>query len=165
MAKQDNQDVFDVERIRELIELMKEHDLSEIDLKQQEQEIRLKRGGEQPMMVNYPSAPVGPAPVAAGAAGAGVEQPSSVGLMGTQPLFEVGQVTPSVVETNLGVNEALPAPAPPLAEAPQLLERQEPESSGKRKAKSATGMYTYVSASCFTEKEYTLHCFHVRENM
>ncbi len=77
MAKQDNQDVFDVERIRELIELMKEHDLSEIDLKQQEQEIRLKRGGEQPMMVNYPSAPVGPAPVAAaGAAGAAAETPA-----------------------------------------------------------------------------------------
>lgn len=76
MAKQDNQDVFDVERIRELIELMKEHDLSEIDLKQQEQEIRLKRGGEQPMMVNYPSAPVGPAPVAAGAAGAASETPA-----------------------------------------------------------------------------------------
>ena len=41
MTKKENQDVFDVERIRELIELMKEHDLSEIDLKQEAQEIRL----------------------------------------------------------------------------------------------------------------------------
>lgn len=41
------QDVFDVERIRRLIDLMKEHDLGEIDLKQNEQQIRLVRGGIQ----------------------------------------------------------------------------------------------------------------------
>ena len=29
-----NQDIFDVRRIRRLVELMKEHDLSEIDLRQ-----------------------------------------------------------------------------------------------------------------------------------
>lgn len=78
MAKKENQDVFDVERIRELIELMKEHDLSEIDLKQEAQEIRLKRGGDQPMMVNYPtSAPSAPAVAgAAAAAGASADAPA-----------------------------------------------------------------------------------------
>ena len=36
-------DVFDFERIRQLIELMKEHGLSEIDLRQTDQQIRLCR--------------------------------------------------------------------------------------------------------------------------
>jgi acetyl-CoA carboxylase biotin carboxyl carrier protein len=37
--------VFDVARIRELVELMKEHELQEIDLKESDQRIRLARGG------------------------------------------------------------------------------------------------------------------------
>ncbi|MBC8873982.1 MAG: acetyl-CoA carboxylase biotin carboxyl carrier protein [Planctomycetes bacterium] len=47
MAKSDPNvdDVFDIKQIRRLIELMKEHDLSEIDLRQSSQRIRLCRGG------------------------------------------------------------------------------------------------------------------------
>lgn len=41
-----SEEVFDVDRIRKLIELMKEHDLSEIDLRQSQQRIRLARGGQ-----------------------------------------------------------------------------------------------------------------------
>ena len=41
-----NQDVFDVRKIRRLIELMKEHDLSEIDLRQDNTRIQLRRGGQ-----------------------------------------------------------------------------------------------------------------------
>jgi acetyl-CoA carboxylase biotin carboxyl carrier protein len=37
-------DVFELDRIRSLIELMKEHELSEIDLRQSQQRIRLCRG-------------------------------------------------------------------------------------------------------------------------
>lgn len=37
-------EVFDVRRIRRLVELMKEHDLSEIDLREGETRIRLRRG-------------------------------------------------------------------------------------------------------------------------
>ena len=37
--------IFDVERIRRLIDLMKEHDLSQIDLRQGDQRIKLRRGG------------------------------------------------------------------------------------------------------------------------
>jgi acetyl-CoA carboxylase biotin carboxyl carrier protein len=40
-------DIFDVDRIRRLIELMKEHDLREIDLKQEDQQIRLCRNLEE----------------------------------------------------------------------------------------------------------------------
>ena len=37
------QDIFDVRKIRRLVELMKEHDLSEIDLQQGEVRIQLRR--------------------------------------------------------------------------------------------------------------------------
>jgi acetyl-CoA carboxylase biotin carboxyl carrier protein len=39
-------DVFDVRKVRKFIELMNEHDLSEIDLRQGDQRIRLRRGPE-----------------------------------------------------------------------------------------------------------------------
>ena len=39
-------DVFSVDRITELIELMKEHDLSEVDLRQEDMRIKLRRGAE-----------------------------------------------------------------------------------------------------------------------
>jgi acetyl-CoA carboxylase biotin carboxyl carrier protein len=39
-------DVFDLDRIRRLVELMKEHDLSEVDLQQEDQKIKLRRGAE-----------------------------------------------------------------------------------------------------------------------
>jgi len=46
-------DIFDVKKIRRLVELMEEHDLAEIDLRQAEQRIRLRRGFEPQM---YPAA-------------------------------------------------------------------------------------------------------------
>jgi acetyl-CoA carboxylase biotin carboxyl carrier protein len=57
-------DVFDVKKVRQLIELMQEHDLSEIDLKQADNRVRIRRGGE---VVAY-SAPAAPAPRPAAAA-------------------------------------------------------------------------------------------------
>ena len=54
-------DVFDVSRIRDLIELMKEFDLSEVDLRQEKQRICLRRGGSA-------TAPVFSAPPAAAVA-------------------------------------------------------------------------------------------------
>ena len=38
-----SQDIFDVRKIRRLVELMKEHDLSEIDLQQGDVRIQLRR--------------------------------------------------------------------------------------------------------------------------
>jgi acetyl-CoA carboxylase biotin carboxyl carrier protein len=40
-----SQDIFDVRKIRRLVELMKEHDLSEIDIQQGEVRIQLRRAG------------------------------------------------------------------------------------------------------------------------
>jgi acetyl-CoA carboxylase biotin carboxyl carrier protein len=41
-----SQDIFDVRKIRRLVELMKEHDLTEIDIQQGEVRIQLRRAGE-----------------------------------------------------------------------------------------------------------------------
>ena len=57
------EDVFDIERIRQLVELMKEHDLGEIDLRQARQRIRLSRGSTAEPVVY--SAPVMPPPLPA----------------------------------------------------------------------------------------------------
>ena len=65
-------DVFDVRKVRRLVELMNEHDLAEIDLRQGEQRIRLRRGPDgqivAPVATAAPAlapAPVAPAPTAA----------------------------------------------------------------------------------------------------
>lgn len=66
-------DIFDVDRIRRLVELMKEHDLREIDLKQEDQQIRLCRNLDEPQprllapVAAVPQAPLAPtaAPVSA----------------------------------------------------------------------------------------------------
>ena len=63
--------VFDVKQVRELIELMEAHDLNEVDLKQADQRIRLRRGGDGPVAYAAAPAPVAPAAVAAPVADAG----------------------------------------------------------------------------------------------
>jgi acetyl-CoA carboxylase biotin carboxyl carrier protein len=67
-------DVFDVRKIRRLVELMKEHDLAEIDLRQKEQRIRLRRGQEPKVVAGSASLaqqPVSAIPASGGAASAG----------------------------------------------------------------------------------------------
>ena len=77
MAKAKNEagtdSVFDVKKIRELIELMQDHELNEVDLKQADQRIRLRRGPEgQPISYAAPAAAVPVAAAAAPAASAAV---------------------------------------------------------------------------------------------
>jgi acetyl-CoA carboxylase biotin carboxyl carrier protein len=55
-------DIFDMKKVRRLVELMEEHDLSEIDLKQGDQRIRLRRG---PELVSVGGATASFAPAAA----------------------------------------------------------------------------------------------------
>lgn len=50
-------DVFDLARVRELIELMRAHDLSEIDLQEGKRRIRLRRGPENPPSMAAPAVP------------------------------------------------------------------------------------------------------------
>ena len=51
--------VFDMNRIRLLVEFMKEHDLREVDLQEGDQKIRLSRGAKE---VAYAPQPLMPAP-------------------------------------------------------------------------------------------------------
>ena len=50
-------DLFNVKKVRRLIELMKEHDLSELDLKQADHRVRIKRGGDVITTTMLPAAP------------------------------------------------------------------------------------------------------------
>jgi acetyl-CoA carboxylase biotin carboxyl carrier protein len=45
------EEVFEIKRIRQLVELMEEHGLSEIDLRHEKQRIRLRRGADDPPAV------------------------------------------------------------------------------------------------------------------
>jgi acetyl-CoA carboxylase biotin carboxyl carrier protein len=58
-------DVFDVRKVRRLVELMKEHELAEVDLKQGDQRIRLRRGHDPVVQMGSQAAPPIPAPQAA----------------------------------------------------------------------------------------------------
>jgi acetyl-CoA carboxylase biotin carboxyl carrier protein len=59
-------DIFDVKKVRKFIELMNEHDLAEIDLKQGDQRIRLRRP-EAVTMSAMPSMPMSaPSNISAG---------------------------------------------------------------------------------------------------
>ncbi len=51
-----HQDIFDVRKIRRLVELMKEHDLSEIDLREGETRIQIRRG-QDPVISGPAAAP------------------------------------------------------------------------------------------------------------
>jgi len=56
--------VFEVDRIRKLVELMKEHDLSEIDLRESRQRIRICRGPKEAPRSAYGPPPPPPPPTA-----------------------------------------------------------------------------------------------------
>jgi acetyl-CoA carboxylase biotin carboxyl carrier protein len=67
------QDIFDVRKVRRFIELMNEYDLAEIDLRQSDQRIRLRRGPEMVTVAgaapSLPPQPVGQAAKAGEAGG------------------------------------------------------------------------------------------------
>ncbi|WP_425398023.1 acetyl-CoA carboxylase biotin carboxyl carrier protein [Aeoliella sp.] len=78
-------DVFDVRKVRRLVELMNEHELAEIDLRQSDQRIRLRKGGE-PVMTAVPAAPApaapAPAPAAPAPAGDAPAAPAAEAITG-----------------------------------------------------------------------------------
>ena len=57
-------DIFDVEKINRLVELMEGHDLKEIDLRQGDTRVRLRRGADpaEPIVAAAPAPPPAPAP-------------------------------------------------------------------------------------------------------
>jgi len=66
-------DVFDVRKVRRLVELMNEHELAEIDLRQGDQRIRLRRGQDPvvslapPAAIPHSASPMVPEPIEASA--------------------------------------------------------------------------------------------------
>ena len=84
----------DFEKIKELVELMKDFDLVEIEIKDGDREIKLKKGGQ---CTEIPVAQLGPAPMMAAAAAVPPPPP----LAGTAPA---------------GVDEAPPARDPNIFE-------------------------------------------------
>ena len=80
-----NQDVFDVRKIRRLIELMNDHDLQEMDLRQGDTRIQLRRAGDPviagppvvgPPPTPTPVAPAAPAPAAVPPTAAPADDPN-----------------------------------------------------------------------------------------
>ena len=86
-AKPASSDVFEIDRIRRLVELMKEHDLSEVDLRESRQRIRICRGPKEGPRLAYgpppppPPPPGAVAPSAASAAKAAPAEPGNVALI------------------------------------------------------------------------------------
>jgi len=76
-------DIFDVKKIRRLVEMMEQHDLAEIDLRQADQRIRLRRGAEPQVLPPgmYPPAPAisadHPSPAAGNPAGSAAARPAA----------------------------------------------------------------------------------------
>jgi acetyl-CoA carboxylase biotin carboxyl carrier protein len=68
--------VFEIDRIRRLVELMKEHDLSEVDLRESRQRIRICRGPKEPPRGYGPPPPPPPAAAPTQAA-AGAARPAT----------------------------------------------------------------------------------------
>ncbi|MEO1616429.1 MAG: acetyl-CoA carboxylase biotin carboxyl carrier protein [Planctomycetota bacterium] len=70
-GKPTGENVFDIERIREIVKLMEEHELTEVDLQQGDDRIKLGRGGQPiAMPAAAPAVPVA-APATAPPADAG----------------------------------------------------------------------------------------------
>ena len=93
MADSENNidDIFELDRIRRLIDLMKEHGLTEVDLRQGDQQIRLARADETPVVgTSFPTMiptvpqPIAPAPVAT---------PSPVEVESSQPAEDENIIT------------------------------------------------------------------------
>jgi acetyl-CoA carboxylase biotin carboxyl carrier protein len=77
-------DLFNVKKVRRLIELMKEHDLSEIDLKQADHRVRIKRGGEVIATTSAPvihAAPTAARPAAAASDASARQSAADAGML------------------------------------------------------------------------------------
>ncbi len=104
------QDIFDVRKIRRLVELMKEHDLNEIDLRQDDMRIQLRRGiaadgGVYPQVTTQAPQPAAPAAaLPAAAAPAAQSKPAAA------PDDEYAVITSPMVGTFYSASDPEAAP-------------------------------------------------------
>ena len=74
--------MIDTRKLKELVRLMVENDLSELDLRDQEETVTIKRGGDQPQVVHHAApAPAAPAAGSAPADSGGTSAASDDGLI------------------------------------------------------------------------------------
>jgi len=136
-------DIFDVKKVRRLIELMKEHDLSELDLKQADNRVRIRRGGE---VVAYSAPAVAmPRPAAAEAAAPSAPAKSPAAAAPATPATPATAAAPATPATPSASTKAPAKPATtPVAEtkaAPKATNggaKAEPKADAK-KATPETG--------------------------
>lgn len=74
-GKPASESVFDIQRIRDIVKLMEEHELTEVDLQQGDDRIKLGRGGQA--IVAAAPAPVAAAPAPAAAAAPAASAPAA----------------------------------------------------------------------------------------
>ncbi len=99
-----NKDPFNLDKLRELVELMDKHDLTEVSLSNADQKWRLRRGpSEVPVVAAQPQAPL---PAAPQAAAAPVAPPAPAESAAQDDLLEI--VSPTV-----GTFYAAPSPDDP----------------------------------------------------
>ena len=104
-------DVFDVRRVRRLVELMQEFELAEIDLRQAEQRIRLRKD-QDPVLVQGGYAPA-PIPVAAPAAAPQAAAPAAPAAAAPAPA--AADSCPYIVSPMVGTVYVSSSPdSPPL---------------------------------------------------
>jgi acetyl-CoA carboxylase biotin carboxyl carrier protein len=76
--------MIDIRKLKELVRLMVENDLSELDLQDQQETVTIKRGGQAAPMVHHaPAAPVYAAPNAAAAPAEAESGPESASAGGS----------------------------------------------------------------------------------
>jgi acetyl-CoA carboxylase biotin carboxyl carrier protein len=79
-----SEEVFEIERIRRLVELMEQHGLTEVDLRRDKQRIRLRRGGagdSNEATASLPMVPVSPNSVPVVASGLRTEDNPNIVLI------------------------------------------------------------------------------------
>ena len=97
--------MIDISKLKELVALMAEHDLSEVDLKDEKESISLKRGTTQVVhaapQVQYAPAPVqqaaasAPAAAASGGGGGGAAAATSTGVTIDSPMVGTLYLAPN----------------------------------------------------------------------
>lgn len=109
-------DVFNVDKVRRLVELMREFDLSLVDLKQGDQRVRLRRGSEQVVVApsaatSVPSIPPVAAPV-----------PPARTSEASQPAAQSGKKTALIKSPMVGTFYSSPKPdAPPYVKVGDMI--------------------------------------------
>ncbi len=100
--------MIDIRKLKELVRLMVTNDLSELDLRDEQQQVTVKRGGNQAQPVIQQVAPAAPAVAAPAAAPAAVAPPAAAA---TEPAADDGLVP--IESPMVGTFYAKPNPEKP----------------------------------------------------